>query len=185
MLNFLEERISPSSFSSFCQLSPSWFHLFFPPLFLYACAQWPSSAWDTRYFSSLALSSNQLQHILSVVCVYIIAVTFTFTVTMAWTILFYFLDRFALLCTCVCVGFFLLMFLVSLYNCVLQTGPATKWLCSSAQSNVQVSCRTFQWTNAPDIRMFVICPWDQALGYWAEPNVLARTFWSGLVKFGI
>lgn len=72
------------------------------------------------------------------------------------TILFCFLDMFALWCACVCVFFFflskcyifvILMFSVSLYNCVLQTGPATKWLCTGARSNVQVSCKLFKWTN--------------------------------------
>lgn len=43
--------------------------------------------------------------------------------------------------------FVILMFSVSLYNCVLQTGPATKWLCTGARSNVQVSCKLFKWTN--------------------------------------
>lgn len=57
---------------------------------------------------------------------------------------------------CVCVVGFLggkrcifviLMFSVSLYNCVLGTGPATKWLCTGARSAVRVSCKLFKCTN--------------------------------------
>lgn len=43
--------------------------------------------------------------------------------------------------------FVISMFSVSLYNCVLQTGPATKWLCTGARSNAQVSCKLFKGTN--------------------------------------
>lgn len=103
----------------------------------------------------LITRSDRPQPILSVVCVYIIAVAFTFTEQQPFYFVFWTRLPFCVpACVCVCWFFLskccifvILMFSVSLYNCVLQTGPATKWLCTGARSNVQVSCKLFKWTN--------------------------------------
>lgn len=52
LLNFLEKRNHLSRFCSFCLFSLFFFH--FSSSVPLCCAQWPSSAQDTRHFSTVA-----------------------------------------------------------------------------------------------------------------------------------